>query len=101
MMPESNPALVIDQTLDARGWLCPRPVIEARQMLQAMRAGDVLEVLLTDAHGPLDFQVLCQRNGYALHAIEELADADEEATLWRILLSRKAVSRLNAGLKPG
>jgi tRNA 2-thiouridine synthesizing protein A len=90
MMPESKPTLVIDQRLDARGWLCPRPVIEARQLLQDMATSAVLEVLLSDPHGPLDFEVLCQRSGHCLHCIEVLTDDDQHATVWRILLSRGA-----------
>lgn len=89
MMPESGPTLVIDRRLDARGWLCPRPVIEARRLLQQMAPLAVLEVLLTDPHGPLDFQVLCERNGYLLHAIIPSAEDDDHDQLWRILLSRQ------------
>jgi len=92
MMPESKPTLVIDQRLDARGWLCPRPVIEARQLLQGMAVGAVLEVLLSDPHGPLDFEVLCQRSGHGLHSIEMLTDDDLHDSVWRILLSRGADS---------
>jgi len=91
MMPESGPTLVIDQRLDARGWLCPRPVIEARRLLQDMAATAVLEVLLTDPHGALDFQVLCARKGYALLSIESLGGDAQHAQVWRILLRGSAV----------
>jgi len=87
MMPESSPTLSIDQRLDARGWLCPQPVIEARRLLQDMAAGAVLEVLLTDPHGPLDFEVMCQRCGYCLHAIDVLSTDDQHEQVWRVLLA--------------
>ncbi len=59
-------------------------------MLLRMPAEAVLEVWLTDPHGPLDFTVMCQRNGYRLHAIDQLAEpgADGNTTVWRIRLGR-------------
>jgi TusA-related sulfurtransferase len=86
MMPESDPLLVADRSLDARAWLCPRPVIEARQWLDSMTPGLLLEVLLSDPHGPLDFQVLCQRKHYQLHTIETVEQGGQRQ--WRIILSK-------------
>ncbi|HXJ80214.1 MAG TPA: sulfurtransferase TusA family protein [Candidatus Methylomirabilis sp.] len=42
--------------LDVRGAKCPVPIVRARKEIDAMRAGDVLEVLATDPGSVSDFQ---------------------------------------------
>lgn len=43
------------KTLDVRGTKCPVPIIRAKQAIDAMRAGDILEVLATDPGSLPDF----------------------------------------------
>ena len=78
----------IAQTLDASGWLCPQPLIAARLALGALSDGDCLEVIVTDPHGPLDFEVFCQRNKHRLLAIEPCTEASPAS--WRIYLQKSA-----------
>jgi tRNA 2-thiouridine synthesizing protein A len=78
--------LAIARRLDARGWLCPRPLVEARRMLRDMAPGEWLEVVVTDPHGPLDFEVLCARGGHRLHGVETLPG--ERPPAWRVVLTR-------------
>lgn len=54
------------QTLDAKGLLCPLPVLRARKAIKAMAIGDVLVVEATDAGAPRDFQAFCEATGNAL-----------------------------------
>ncbi|HYD68223.1 sulfurtransferase TusA family protein [Azospirillum sp.] len=54
------------QTLDAKGLLCPLPVLRARKAIKAMAIGDVLVVEATDAGAPRDFQAFCEVTGNAL-----------------------------------
>jgi len=42
--------------LDVRGAKCPVPIVRAKKEIDAMRAGDVLEVLATDPGSVSDFQ---------------------------------------------
>ena len=42
--------------LDVRGTKCPVPIVRAKKEIDAMRAGDVLEVLATDPGSVSDFQ---------------------------------------------
>ena len=42
--------------LDVRGAKCPVPIVRARKEIDAMKAGDVLEVLATDPGSVSDFQ---------------------------------------------
>ena len=60
-------------TLDAKGLLCPLPVLKARKALKAMAGGEVLEVLATDKGAPKDFIAFCETTG------DELLESREEA----------------------
>jgi TusA-related sulfurtransferase len=42
--------------LDVRGTKCPVPIVRAKKEIDAMRAGDLLEVLATDPGSVSDFQ---------------------------------------------
>ena len=52
--------------LDARGWLCPIPVLRAQKILRDMKAGDVLVVSVTDPNACRDFDIFCQESGTKL-----------------------------------
>jgi tRNA 2-thiouridine synthesizing protein A len=60
--------------LDARGLLCPLPVLKARKALKAVPVGETLTVLATDAGAPQDFVHFCTTTGNALVGTEQLAD---------------------------
>jgi tRNA 2-thiouridine synthesizing protein A len=44
------------KTLDVRGLKCPVPIVRAKQALDALKAGDQLEVVATDPGSVPDFQ---------------------------------------------
>ena len=73
------------QTLDARGLVCPLPVLRANKRLRALAAGDELRVLVTDPSAPADFERFCAATGHILAATE--VDAADAAVT--ILLLRK------------
>ncbi len=58
--------LTADATLDAKGLLCPLPVLKARRALKPLAPGAVLEVLATDPGAVKDFQHFCQTTGCEL-----------------------------------
>lgn len=67
--PESDAKqapVAIDETLDARGLSCPMPLLKAKQALNRMAAGEVLEILATDSGSVEDFAVFARRSGNAL-----------------------------------
>jgi len=72
-----------DQTLDARMFNCPEPIIRTGRALAAMTAGQTLQVLATDPGAVLDFQAYCRISG------NELIGMDEAAGEYRFLI-RKA-----------
>ncbi|MFV0336501.1 MAG: sulfurtransferase TusA family protein [Tropicimonas sp.] len=53
-------------TLDARGLLCPLPVLKARKALKARPEGTELLVLSDDPAAVIDFPHFCAEAGHAL-----------------------------------
>ena len=49
--------------LDAKGLLCPLPVLRARKALKSLSPGDVLSIEATDAASPADFAAFCAATG--------------------------------------
>jgi tRNA 2-thiouridine synthesizing protein A len=60
-----------EMVLDARGLLCPLPVLKARKTMKAMGEGHVLRVLATDKGAPKDFVHFCKTTGNRLLASRE------------------------------
>ena len=57
---------MIARTLDAKGLLCPLPVLKARRAMKELGAGEMLRVLATDAGAPKDFVHFCETTGAEL-----------------------------------
>lgn len=55
-----------DDTLDARGLLCPLPVLKARKRLQPLAAGAVLRVEADDPAAIIDIPHFCAEAGHEL-----------------------------------
>ena len=58
--------ITADQTLDARGLVCPEPLMLARNQLRGMAPGDVLHILATDPSTERDFDNLCRFMGHEM-----------------------------------
>lgn len=58
--------------LDAKGLLCPLPVLRARKALKALGPGDVLAVEVTDPSAPKDFVAFCETTGNRLLSSTEV-----------------------------
>ncbi len=61
--------------LDARGLLCPLPVLKARKRLMALAQGEELRVLADDPAAAIDMPHFCAEQGHELLAAEEQGDA--------------------------
>lgn len=68
------------ERVDARGLLCPLPVLKARKRLKALAPGDVLELLADDPAAVVDVPHFCAEQGHEL--IAQTPEAG--ATLYRI-----------------
>ena len=58
-------------TLDARGLLCPLPVLKARKRLQALKAGEHLTVIADDPAAVIDVPHFCHEAGHVLTHTED------------------------------
>ena len=72
-----------DHELDARGLLCPLPVLKARKRLQGMQSGQVLRLVATDPAAVIDVPHFCTESGHAFLGVSEVQDA-------QVYLIRKA-----------
>lgn len=54
------------ETLDARGYNCPIPVLKTRKALQGMGVGDTITVLATDPASSIDMPHFCNTTGHEL-----------------------------------
>jgi len=59
-----------DDTLDAKGLLCPLPVLKARKRLKGMAPGSVLRLIATDPAAVVDVPHFCNEAGHELLATE-------------------------------
>jgi tRNA 2-thiouridine synthesizing protein A len=67
--------------VDARGLLCPLPVLKARKRLQALAPGSVLRLVADDPAAIVDVPHFCSEAGHALLSTAEL---DGRARVWMI-----------------
>lgn len=67
-----------DAELDARGLLCPLPVLKARKRLAALGPGQVLKVVADDPAALVDFPHFCAEQGHALLGQREIAHPAHE-----------------------
>lgn len=52
------------QTIDARGKRCPMPVLMAKRAINEGTSSDNLEIWVTDASAPQDFETFARLEGY-------------------------------------
>jgi len=67
-----------DFTLDARGLLCPMPVIRTQNRVAELQPGDRLEVICTDRGVKNDIPAGCRING---HHVDEIREQDREIVI--------------------
>ena len=61
-----------DDEIDARGLLCPLPVLRARKRLIGMAPGQVLRLLASDPMAAIDLPHFCAEAGHAFLGVEPL-----------------------------
>ncbi|MBD3647059.1 MAG: sulfurtransferase TusA family protein [Pseudomonadales bacterium] len=58
--------ITVDEKLDACGLNCPLPLLKAKQALNGMEPGLVLEVVCTDPGSVKDFDVFSKQSGHEI-----------------------------------
>jgi tRNA 2-thiouridine synthesizing protein A len=71
----------MERVLDARGLMCPLPLMKARAALAEQQPPAVLVVLATDPEAPIDLAALAADEGLSFAA-------DDVGAYWRCVLSR-------------
>lgn len=61
----------IDKELDARGLVCPLPILRTKQSLAGMTSGQILKIVATDPGSVIDFQVFAEQTGNELLSLSE------------------------------
>lgn len=64
------------ESLDARGLLCPLPVIRTQDRVRNLPVGTTLDVVATDAGTMHDIPAWCRVHGHELVSAEALSQAD-------------------------
>ncbi len=60
-----------DHDLDARGLLCPLPVLKAAKRLRALAPGEVLRLVTDDPAAVVDVPHFCAESGNAYLGLED------------------------------
>ncbi len=60
-----------DATLDAKGLMCPMPIVQLARKTKELKSGQVLELLADDVGAKEDVPAWCSRTGHALVGTEE------------------------------
>ena len=68
--------------LDLRGIKCPLNWAHAKVRLEAMRRGEVLELLIDDPRGARDIPRAAEAEGYSIVAM------DENGSTWRLSIEK-------------
>jgi tRNA 2-thiouridine synthesizing protein A len=65
--------MVLDknETLDARGLMCPMPIVKLAKKIKEMQSGQVLELIADDIGSKDDVPAWCHRTGNELLGVEE------------------------------
>ena len=63
-----------DKELDARGLVCPLPILRTKKSLAEMSSGQILKIVATDPGAVIDFQVFAEQTGNTLLSMSEAGD---------------------------
>ena len=66
----------VNKKLDARGWLCPKPILNSRKLIKKMKINQVLEILTTDPASKSDIPAWARVSGQELLVLEERGPND-------------------------
>ena len=71
------------ESLDARGLLCPLPVIRTQDRIRNLSVGTLLEVIATDPGVLQDIPAWCRVHGHELVAADTLDNDSREGLVYR------------------
>jgi tRNA 2-thiouridine synthesizing protein A len=71
------------ESLDARGLLCPLPVIRTQDRIRTLQPGELLEVTATDPGTMQDIPSWCRVHGHQLLAVDTGDDESGGGLVYR------------------
>jgi tRNA 2-thiouridine synthesizing protein A len=80
--PDTPPKIA--STLNIKGMQCPMPLYWARSQVDALKPGEMLEVLATDPTTIPNFEAFCRQTG------NRLVEASETDGVFRLLIEKAA-----------
>jgi tRNA 2-thiouridine synthesizing protein A len=60
-----------DATLDAKGLMCPMPIVQLAKKMKELKSGQILELLADDVGAKEDVPAWCSRTGNQLVSTEQ------------------------------
>ncbi len=69
-------AIHVDRIVDAKGQMCPMPIITLARVMKEVEPGQVIAVIATDAGAKRDIPAWCEKTGSTL-----LDSTDEQGVL--------------------
>jgi len=63
--------MLVDLELDARGLMCPLPLLRLKKGLQTLESGQLVRIMATDPAAVLDFGVFVEQTGHRLLDTQE------------------------------
>lgn len=72
-----------DATLDAKGLMCPMPIVKLAKKIKEIQVGQVLEVIADDPGAKEDVPAWCQRTNH------ELVEMKQEGNVFYFYIRRK------------
>jgi TusA-related sulfurtransferase len=82
----SEGQLKADQVLDAKGLLCPMPVIKVNDAIKKLNGAQVLEVLATDPGSKPDLAAWAKHTG---HQIITVSEEGSSPKVFRFMIRKK------------
>ncbi len=79
-----------NRRLDVRGTKCPVPIVKAKKEIDAMRPGEVLEVVATDPGSVPDFQGWVKTSRLAVLRAQRTEKDETGRDVYVHILERKA-----------
>ncbi len=59
------------EVLDAKGLMCPMPIVQLAKKMKSMKVGEELDLISDDEGSKADVPAWCQRTGNELVAMKE------------------------------
>jgi tRNA 2-thiouridine synthesizing protein A len=75
--------IAVDETLDCKGLSCPMPVVKAKEAMDAIQPGQIMELISTDKGSVKDFQAWVNQTNH------DLVEQKEEEGVFKFYVKKQ------------